>query len=184
MIGSLLMDHVDIVASSLTLTPSRHSVIDFLYPMGSETYAIYIGNPGLEDLDWDIYTQPFSQSLWIFLAFSVAALALLIFLIDLAYAKKEGLHLHDQSFFTVSTRATKMLVGDMWTVFSAYFGGRPAFPPPEHRWGSRLLVLSILLTGNMVFMSYRAAVTSNLATWTIKLPFNDLSGLLRMSGMM
>ncbi len=39
-------------------------------------------------------------------------------------------------------------------------------------------MLSVLLTGNMVFMSYRAAITSELAVWSIKMPFDSLSGLL------
>ncbi len=42
----------------------------------------------------------------------------------------------------------------------------------------RILVFSVLLTGNLVFMSYRAAITSDLAVWSIKMPFDSLPGLL------
>ncbi len=42
----------------------------------------------------------------------------------------------------------------------------------------RFFVFSVLLTGNLVFMSYRAAITSDLAVWSIKMPFSSLSALL------
>ena len=36
---------VDLMACSLTLTPERSRAVDYLYPIGTETYAIYINNP-------------------------------------------------------------------------------------------------------------------------------------------
>ena len=70
----------------------------------------------------------------------------------------------------------------MWTVFSSFFGGKPVREPRRTHWGARFLLLSILLTGNMVFMSYRAAITSELAVWSIKMPFDSLVGLLNHGG--
>jgi len=71
-----------------------------------------------------------------------------------------------------------LILGDMWTVFSSYFGGKPANPLRDDRLASRVLVVSVLLTGNVVFMAYRASVTSELAAWSLKMPFSDLQGLL------
>ncbi len=175
MVRSLLLGHADLSASSVTLSAERFMAVDFLYPLGTETYAIYISNPGREALNWDIYRQPFTRELWIFLIVAALALAVCVRGINAVYAtreKKRG-----------STPASLKFLGDVWSVFSSYLGGRPSTPPPDTRWGSRFLMLSILLTGNVVFMSYRAAVTSDLAVWSIKLPFHDLIGLLSVSNM-
>jgi len=71
-----------------------------------------------------------------------------------------------------------LFMGDLWTVFSSYFGGKPSNVIKNHQIGLRILVFSILLTGNVVFMAYRASVTSELSVWTLKMPFYDLQGLL------
>ena len=43
MIKSLLDGEADLIATSLTVNPERFAVVDHLYPMGTETYSIYIG---------------------------------------------------------------------------------------------------------------------------------------------
>ncbi len=42
----------------------------------------------------------------------------------------------------------------------------------------RLLLLSIFVTGNVIFMGYRASLTSKLAVRRLQLPFTDLRELL------
>jgi len=69
-------------------------------------------------------------------------------------------------------------VGDLWMVFAAYFGGAPLEDVKKDRLALRIIVVSILFTGNIVFQMYRASITSELATWSIKLPFSDLQGVL------
>ena len=43
---------------------------------------------------------------------------------------------------------------------------------------ARVLLLSVFLTGNVVFMGYRASLTSELSIREIQLPFTNLEGLL------
>jgi len=61
--------------------------------------------------------------------------------------------------------------------FIAYFGGKPNEPIREDQPGLRTLIVSILLTGNFIFMMYRAALTSELSVWNLKMPFRDLQEL-------
>ena len=82
MIRSLLMGRADLAASSLTLNPERFTAIDYLFPMGTETYAIYISNPDQESIDWNIYKEPFSLELWVFLGMAVVLLAVLMRVVD------------------------------------------------------------------------------------------------------
>ena len=42
----------------------------------------------------------------------------------------------------------------------------------------RALLLCMFLTGNVVFIGYRASLTSNLSVRSLALPFNDLQTLL------
>ncbi len=42
----------------------------------------------------------------------------------------------------------------------------------------RALLLSVYITGNVIFMGYRASLTSGLSVRTLKLPFQDPEGLL------
>ena len=63
-------------------------------------------------------------------------------------------------------------------IFGSYFGRKPIDSISKNHPGIQMLVFSILLVGNVVFMSYRASITSELSVWDIRLPFTSLVGLL------
>lgn len=44
-------------------------------------------------------------------------------------------------------RHPQNILFNAWLVFKSYFGGRSSEVPPGSRWGARLLLFSILLTG-------------------------------------
>ena len=85
MVKSLYTGEVDMVGCSLTLTAERFRAVDYLYPLGLETYSIYIGNPESEVEDWELYLQPFKLKLWIFLLTAAMSLALTIRLVVVLY---------------------------------------------------------------------------------------------------
>jgi len=86
------------------------------------------------------------------------------------YEAKEGVG--------IDNRSAIYFIGDLWLVFAAYFGGAPQDRVKKEKVALRIMVLSILFTGNIVFQMYRASITSELAVWSIKMPFSDLQGLL------
>lgn len=152
----------------------RFAVIDYLYPLGDETYSIVIRNPGdLEEPNWFVFKDPFSRGLWIFLGLATVGLGLTILFIDFLYDLKDDKNLSklDLSYFM-------QVFLHVWLVFSVYFGGKQANPPTAERWGSRFFMLSILMFGTVTFMSYRASLTSELAQWRRKLPFSNLGEFL------
>ena len=111
MVAMLAADQADLLAASLTLNPERSRAVDYLFPIGTETYAIYIANPDQEavsngcaflvvnphqslpfclKMDWNIYREPFRTDLWWFLVSAVITLAFLVLAINLAYDHIRG----------------------------------------------------------------------------------------------
>jgi hypothetical protein len=62
--------------------------------------------------------------------------------------------------------------------FSSNFGGTPDTAPGKENWQRRILILTVLLSGSVMFMSYQASITSELSTRLIKLPFDSPSSML------
>ena len=58
---------MDLVGTTLTLNPTRALAVDYLLPIGTETYAIFIKTTGQEELAWQVFLLPFSRNLWTFL---------------------------------------------------------------------------------------------------------------------
>ena len=173
MVKSLLDGEADLIATSLTVNKDRYEAVDFLFPIGKESYAIYIGNPDQADIDWNIYRYPFSNVSWICMFCSVFVLAALLFGTEYLFIRR-GLsnhEMHPLQFLTYS-----------WLVFASFFGGKPSWskiPPKLDYWFPwRWILFGIFLTGNFIFMFYRASITSELAVWSIRMPFDTLQGLL------
>ena len=63
--------------------------------------------------------------------------------------------------------------------FSANFGGKPSKAPGKNDWPGRLTVFACLLAGTVMFMSYRASITSVLAIRKYPLPFATPQEMLK-----
>ena len=66
----------------------------------------------------------------------------------------------------------------LWTTFTANFGGKPSKPPDKSNAPQRILVFTYLLAGSIMWMSYRASMTSELSVQHKTMPFNNIEGLL------
>lgn len=69
-------------------------------------------------------------------------------------------------------------LGHSWLIFCSYLGRKPPSVPFERRFPLRVLLFAIFLAGNVIFMSYRASLTSELSVRDSRMPFKDLEGLL------
>ena len=160
---------VDIIGSSLTLKPDRAEVIDYLIPVGKSFNALFIRNDLSAVTHWNIFVEPFSRSLWAFLFVVIAVNTAVIRTLQLWYWKRLDCGL--------GTALSTMELS--WTLFSFNFGK----PPPQNTGLMSYLPLKIfafcsLLVGSVIFMSYRASLTSELSTVTYRLPFESLEEFL------
>ncbi|XP_059096595.1 glutamate receptor ionotropic, kainate glr-3-like [Tigriopus californicus] len=174
MVSTLLKGEADFIGASLTLTPTRFEAVDYLLPIGRETYAIFIKTSAQEDFDWKVFILPFSTGLWQFLLFNALIMVL-------AVKALERYHISvGESRYKSNLKHCEDLIMYYWIVLCTYFG--KAFPlgsgktplPASKQW----LFFTIMFVGNVMLMAYRASLTSELSNRTKKWPFITLDQLL------
>lgn len=88
MVSNLLDNSADIIVGSLTMTSTRFEAVDYLIPIGMETYAIFIKAVDNEDISWQTYGKPLKRYTWMALVLLAVVFASFIFIID---KRKESL---------------------------------------------------------------------------------------------
>ena len=66
---------------------------------------------------------------------------------------------------------------NLWVTFKANFGGKPNCSVPANT-THKIVMFECLLVGSLIWMAYRASLTSELSVKKLKLPFNSLESLL------
>ena len=144
--------------------------MDYLPAIGKETYGFFIRNDASEVLDWMTFIMPFSSGTW--------ETILAFFFVTLLVVKAF------QFYHMVSTgredtwSLLKDSIGSYMTIFGSMFGMKPRPMPFDQKATLRLILFSTFLTGNVLFMSYRASLTSELSVKDKYMPFKSLEGLL------
>lgn len=170
MIGNLLRGEAEFAVASLTQTTRRFDVLDFLLPMGAESLAFYVPRGGLERREWLSFLYPLRAEVWICLCANSIVLLLALKVFELFYYGRKR-----------KRRPYLLLVdavSDFWMLGASYFGRKPVRETPKSERAIRLLLLLVFLSGNIVFMSYRASLTAELAVRRRNLPFDSLEELL------
>ena len=115
LVGHVVRGELDLLASSLTLTPDRTEIFDFLFPVGTETLALFIrghDHQQSETVDWTTFVSPFSRSLWAVLGINMVLCA-------------AGMSLLGGGGGNEGMMSPTQFVRNAWTVFRSYLGGRP-----------------------------------------------------------
>ena len=68
-------------------------------------------------------------------------------------------------------------VVNFYTVFRSNLGAQPTSAPKEVKVQLRCLLFSIFFASNIVWMAYRASLTSELSTRQVQMPFITLEEL-------
>eukprot|EP00094_Tigriopus_californicus_P003818 TCALIF_03674-PA protein Name:"Similar to GRIN2D Glutamate receptor ionotropic, NMDA 2D (Homo sapiens)" AED:0.45 eAED:0.49 QI:0/0/0/0.66/1/1/3/0/636 len=177
MVSTLVKEEADFILGSVTLNLMRSAVIDYLSPLAHETYGVIVKNVGREQLSWLSFLLPMSEDAWLGLV--VNALFLLLVLKCFEY-------ISSTSDPTPNVKKNPLeilgeLLQDFWMLFCSYFGRKP---PEEgesrirQKTTSQILIFTIFLAGNIVFMSYKASLTSELSSRIKRIPFDSLEGLV------
>lgn len=161
----------DLIAAPLTMTGERFEAVNYAPAIGYETFGLFIWRSASEEeLSWLTFTRPFANHLWLALFASAALVCLFLELFSALLDSCRGL-----SHCLGSVMETYLLL------FFAYFAKRPEkFPGGEHERTDmfKVILFSTLFWGNMVFMAYRASLTSELSVRLSKQPFSNLEEFL------
>ena len=75
---------------------------------------------------------------------------------------------------TFATVNISQFIGFVWTSFIAFFGGKSNGTPVDGRRSYKAIVMVSLIGGLIIWIAFRASLTSELAIVVTKLPFNDM----------
>ncbi len=166
MVGDLMTNDVDIVVAPVTLGLSRYGLIDFTHQLSTLTGALLVdANAGNYDREWLLYLLPFNTHLWVMLMANALFVLFALDTIQYMYLLRCNIK-----------KTLTFLLGDYWMVFMSYFGRSSKTAFPRHMPPAKLMLCVIFITGNLVFISYKAALTSELSTRRQLLPFSTPKG--------
>ncbi len=172
MLANLANGSADMIAALLTFSPLRADFIDYLPVMSSDIAAIYIRSQKSEGFNFATMLSAFTPSLWLAVIFCNFVIGLWLYVtnsksVPESFGSNKVLWNHIFS-----------MMGYMWAAFTVNFGGKPKDLPKKIQTHDRIGVTTCLLAGSVIWISYRASMTSELSVTKIKHPFIDLETLL------
>ena len=161
MVGDIFFKRADLIVAPIGVFINRALYIDYLPQMGAYENAIYIPKLKDEDWDWHTFISPFRIDVWLMIIVTTI-LSGIIKLILLHYYASIKLY---------------NVTGFMWTSFIANFGGKPTISPMDSKQSYKTTIFTTLFCGSIVWISYRAFLTSELSISQKVYPFTDMESL-------
>ncbi len=160
MIQDLSTGSVDLLPTSLSMTPSRFAVVDFVFPLGYDIPALLVSRDSAATADpqFDTLFSPFRTDLWLVLA------AIGVVITTLAVIQRMWQR-------GTSLETVRFAASVLWVTSTVYFGRRLDKFPKELVWKGTLV--GTLFVGNFVFIAYRASLTSAFSVPRLRRPFSD-----------
>ena len=172
MIGNIVRAEADFIVASVTETAKCFEAVDFLHPMGAETIASYILRQGLERREWLSFLYPLNTEVWTYLLINSIVLLLALKGLEVYYYGRTAWK-HNVGILLMET------LGDFWMLGASYFGRQPSRNVSEEGRAIRILLIVAFVSGNIVFMSYRASLTAELSVKRQSKPFSSGEELLQ-----
>ena len=143
----------------------RAHYVDYLPPFDKYLAGLFIPmvDGSAENLDLTTFIAPFSIDIWVMIIVS----SITIGFIKLIFKYNHG-SIEITDFF-----------GFIWRSFIANFGGKPANTSLDLKPSYRLTVFVSLLSGAVIWITYRSSLTAELSDVSKKYPFYDIKGLLK-----
>ena len=149
-------------------TPARIQVLDILPAIMPYNAELFIKPLTNEEISWTVFLNPISRNLWIMLIFAAIIIAFILSIIEKSLEKL------NQNYMIQFTN----LMITLWITFKANFGGKPSKINAKTN-AYQIGLFICLLAGSIVWIAYRASLTSELSIVRLKPPFNDLESLLK-----
>ncbi|XP_047118586.1 probable glutamate receptor [Schistocerca piceifrons] len=168
LVGRLLSGHVEVAAALVMMTPERHRVVDFSLPLIFSGLNVYIQEPREQEFRWVHFLLPFDNCLWLCTVTLVVTtwVVLRIQRRCRKAAENEGGDKGTYSDFL-------QVVG----IFLMQGVGTGEDTTSRDCVRASLAVAS--LSALLLYTAYCGALTAALASGQPRLPFHDMSGLLR-----
>ncbi|XP_049964526.1 probable glutamate receptor [Schistocerca serialis cubense] len=168
LVGRLLSGHVEVAAALVMMTPERHRVVDFSLPLIFSGLNVYIQEPREQEFRWVHFLLPFDNCLWLCTVTLVVTtwVVLRIQRRCRKAAENEGGDKGTYSDFL-------QVVG----IFLMQGVGTGQDTTSRDCVRASLAVAS--LSALLLYTAYCGALTAALASGQPRLPFHDMSGLLR-----
>ena len=159
-VGSVYRKEVDLAYASLTMTSARLDHVDFIPTLRMYELGLYISRNAIsQDTNLILFFTPFQDYLWMMIILSTLLIAV------------------TKSFVIEwTTNPLSKIPHCFWSSLKVYFGHPPTDLQSESE-PYRQIVFVSLLFGQIVWISYCAFLTSELAITEHKYPLNDLVSL-------
>ena len=139
--------------------------MDMLPVISVENLELFLSKTNNEEISWTIFLGPFSNDIWIALITMALVIAGVITIVDRIF------NLSTQKLFFVD------YLVNLWVALKANIGGKPSSAPQNS--AQKIIIFDCLLVGMIVWIAYRASLTSELSVTDLKFPFKDLESLLK-----
>ena len=136
--------------------------MDILPVLNNQKLEVYTKTINDRAISWTIFSDPFSTKVWLLILLVAMLISFILTFIEKIFNLTKG-------YFLLS------YLKNLWISLTANMGGKPncAYKNTTHR-----IVLFICLSvGFIVWIAFRASMTSVLSVTRLKLPFNDLESL-------
>ena len=144
-------------------TVARAHALDLLPAIDNEKTEIFIKTIEDEALSWTAYINSFSNEMWLVLVLVSLVISFFLTLVERLFCSK------DQGFTSMN------FLTNLWVAIKANAGGKPS--KLQKNTVHQIVLFDCLLVGSVIWMAYRASLTSELSVAKLKLPFNDLESL-------
>ncbi len=169
MFGDLLTGEVDTIVAPVELIVERVGTMRMSHPVGTMTFVLLVGeNAGDEDKEFLVYLIPYRTNLWIALTLNIVIAAVVIQLIQMIFLKEVKWNI---------ASITMEILGKFWNMFQSYLGASSRSKFWTYLPTGSILIFIIFFIGNLIFMSYKAALASELSLRRKTLPFDSPEGL-------
>ena len=141
----------------------RVGATDILPHLAMEKAEIFIKKMD-ETIHWQIFVDSLSTNSWLLIIIVAMIISLLLSLVD------GSLNVQEKVYILPS------YLGKLWIAIKANFGGNPGLVSTRNSY--RIIIFDCLLVGSIVWMAYKASLTSKLAVVQQEYPFKNLQDLL------
>ena len=123
-----------------------------------------------KEWSWTAFKEQFSNELWLMLIFSSIILGTLISFFPDNYQNRSNAAQYCSIIMEIPV--------NIWNIFTTTFGNGK-INTSSHSESRRVLTVAILLTGVVIWISYRSFLTAVLSVKKYKLPFDSPETLLK-----
>ena len=160
----------DVAAASVDITTSRFRVLDYAWPMvASRDVVVVRRRSSSQSYQWKIFVMPFSEALWIGIMLNTVVYAVVF--TEWSYFR--DMDVDERSFGGVSFKFLQASAA----VLGSLFGRKLSVTSDSSSDFIRCLIFFVCIGGTVMFIAYKASLTTILTTSKFNLPFYTLEAL-------